>query len=605
MKKTILLGNTLDNATVPVKLDIDSLIDTRMLIEGNSGSGKSYLLRLLCERAAEHVPVIVLDLEGEFATLREKIDAILIGPDGDVPTDLRSAALLARTLAELGVSAIIDLYSLKIQQRREYVKLFLDSLINLPKELWRPMLIVIDECHKVCPEKGQGDNTATQSVIDLMSLGRKRGYAGIVATQRFSKLHNDVIAETNNVFIGRTWMDNDLKRAGDYLGLSNTGRQVLAQLQSGEFFAFGPALQPSGKFKFKSDKVATTHPKAGERYKIKAPKPSDAISQIVAQIEGLPEVVEQEKRDIKSIEEAAKKREAELQTQIFNLKESMRNLEKPQVVPKHIYPEEKLAELAEAIDAYFKPFSEFIGRSQLDANRIEQLVLSLREGAELPREPLTVESFKQKTNAQVEAAANAMFPAKRPFPPTSPQLLQSDHAPARPVVENDGDIKISGPQQTLLDTLRLFDSFGVTAVKRSNLAAFAGVSPKSSGFDKNLSTLRNHPSGAMVEYLPDSQIGLTTLGKSLAGQPTRQINGNEDLLDAWCQYISNPQEVLLRIIIEHRAGSIARPVLAGIAGVSPLSSGFDKNLSTLRSLGLIDYGPNKTVFATDLLFPFG
>lgn len=531
MKKTIKLGQTIEIngelQSIPVQLDINSLIDTRMLIEGNSGSGKSYLLRLLCERAAEHVPVIVLDLEGEFATLREKVDAILIGPEGDVPTDLRSAALLARTLVELGISAIVDLYSLHVQQRREYVKLFLEALINLPKEMWRPFLIVIDECHKVCPEKGQGDNTATQAVIDLMSLGRKRGFAGIVATQRFSKLHNDVIAETNNVLIGRTWMDNDVKRAGDYLGLSTSARQTLSELGKGEFYAFGPAFTPAAKFKFKGDKVSTTHPKAGERYKIKAPKPSDAIQQIVTQIEGLPEVVEQEKKDIASVKADAAKRETELKSQIFSLENRLKDAAKPQVVPKHIYPEAKLAELAEAVDQYFKPFSEFIGRSQLDANRIEQLVLSLRENAPAIENPSattdvyvnrnrTPEGFRQHAAKQVEAAAEAMFPSKHP---------------PIPETENNGDIKISGPQQTLLDTLRLFDSFGVTAIKRSNLAAFAGVSPKSSGFDKNLSTLRNHPSGAMVTYLPDAQIGLTALGKSVAGEPARQINGNEDLLD--------------------------------------------------------------------------
>ena len=40
-----------------------------------------------------------------------------------------------------------------------------------------------------------------------MSQGRERGYAGIIATQRLSKLHEDAAAEANNVIIGRTWLD--------------------------------------------------------------------------------------------------------------------------------------------------------------------------------------------------------------------------------------------------------------------------------------------------------------------------------------------------------------------------------------------------------------
>jgi hypothetical protein len=42
-----------------------------------------------------------------------------------------------------------------------------------------------------------------------MSQGRKRGFAGIIATQRLSKLHKDAAAEANNVIIGRTWLDAD------------------------------------------------------------------------------------------------------------------------------------------------------------------------------------------------------------------------------------------------------------------------------------------------------------------------------------------------------------------------------------------------------------
>jgi len=294
-----------------VSLDINQLVDSRMLIEGNSGSGKSYLLRLLCENAAEHVPVIILDCEGEFASLREKIDAILIGPEGDVPTDIRSAALLARKLVELRVSAIIDLYELKVHVRREYVRLFLDALIALPRSLWHPTLIILDEAHKFAPERGQGDAISTQSVIDLMSLGRKRGFAGVLATQRFSKIHNDAIAETNNVFIGRTWQDADQKRAGEYLGLAAADRRMLRDLKPGEFYAFGPALSIGGIIKFKGGKAATSHPKPGERHTIKPPKASDAITHIVSQIEDLPEVAEQERQDIATLQQ--KNRELERQ----------------------------------------------------------------------------------------------------------------------------------------------------------------------------------------------------------------------------------------------------------------------------------------------------
>src|SRR5512143_3881503 len=92
-----------------IEIDLLRLIDTRALIQANSGGGKSWLLRLIAERTGQKVQTIILDPEGEFATLREKLDISLVGRDGEIPTDPRSAGLLARKLMELKVSAVIDL----------------------------------------------------------------------------------------------------------------------------------------------------------------------------------------------------------------------------------------------------------------------------------------------------------------------------------------------------------------------------------------------------------------------------------------------------------------------------------------------------------------
>ena len=59
-------------------INLNKLIATRMLINANSGGGKSWLLRLIAEQAFGHVQVIILDPEGEFASLREKFDFLLV-----------------------------------------------------------------------------------------------------------------------------------------------------------------------------------------------------------------------------------------------------------------------------------------------------------------------------------------------------------------------------------------------------------------------------------------------------------------------------------------------------------------------------------------------
>lgn len=152
----MILGHEIGN-NKPVKIDLRKIIKGRMLIQANSGGGKSYTIRKFAEITYGHVQQIIIDIEGEFSSLREKYDYLLIGKDGDININLKSAELLARRLLELNVSAIIDLYELKHQDRIKFVKNFFDSMINVPKELWHPCLVILDEGHIFAPEKGAGE----------------------------------------------------------------------------------------------------------------------------------------------------------------------------------------------------------------------------------------------------------------------------------------------------------------------------------------------------------------------------------------------------------------------------------------------------------------
>jgi DNA helicase HerA-like ATPase len=63
-----------------IQLDLDQLIGHRLLIQAASVGGKSWLLRLLCEQVAEKIQIVVLDPEGEFASLRAR-DFLFAGKD--------------------------------------------------------------------------------------------------------------------------------------------------------------------------------------------------------------------------------------------------------------------------------------------------------------------------------------------------------------------------------------------------------------------------------------------------------------------------------------------------------------------------------------------
>ena len=310
------------NKNEKVNLDLTRLIATRLLIQANSGAGKSWLLRRLLEQTHGKVQQIVIDLEGEFSTLREEYDYLLVGKDGEIPANIQTAELLAIKLLKLNVSTIIDLSELKKHERISFVKRFLDSLVNAPRELWHTCLVIVDEAHQFCPEGGKSESAS--SVIDLQTRGRKRGFCGVLATQRIAKLHKDAAAECNNVLVGRTVIDIDRKRAANDLGFTSKEQELgLKKLDDGEFFGYGPAISKEDYVKFKVGGIETTHPEPGKSM-IKPSKTPDNIKKLLKDVIDLPKEAE---ADLKTTKDFKNK--------IFELKKELRYLKiskpKPEV----------------------------------------------------------------------------------------------------------------------------------------------------------------------------------------------------------------------------------------------------------------------------------
>ena len=300
--------------------NLDKLLTTRLLIQANAGGGKSYAIRKLLEETHGKVQQIVLDLEGEFSTLRENYDYILIGKgeNVDVQIDIKSAELLAKKLLELKTSAIIDLYELKQHERVIFVKRFLDSMVNAPKSLWHPVIIIVDEAHVFCPESKAGKAESTPAVIDLMTRGRKRGFCGVLATQRISKLNKDAAADCNNKWIGRCSLDIDMKRAADELGFnSKEDMRGLRLLKPGELFCFGPAFTDE-VIKIKINKVKTTHLESGQKIGFTPAPPTPKIKSMLSKLSDLPQEAEKEFKEKSDYVKKIRELEQELKVQEKN-----------------------------------------------------------------------------------------------------------------------------------------------------------------------------------------------------------------------------------------------------------------------------------------------
>ena len=531
--------------TADISVDVPRLLETRMLVQSNSGGGKSWALRRLLEQTASCVQQIVIDVEGEFTTLRERFDFIIGAPqDGDAAAIPQTAAVLARKLRELRVSAILDIHDLKAHERQSFVRKFLDALIHAPREHWHPALLVLDEAHLFAPEHGKAESTG--AVIDVATRGRKRGLALVAATQRLSKLHKDVAAELLNKLIGRTGLDVDVKRAADELGM--TAREavsVLRDLQPGEFYAFGPALTRTVT-RLKIGSVLSTHPKVGDRLAIKTPAPSQKVRALLQALGDLPREAEAEALTLDEL----RAENTGLRRQLAAARKSQQGVSEAEVA----------ARIAAAVDAATQGYQQH-----------------LREIVSLAEQGLTAK--QERPRPALVTPTKASVPDRPASPPPQGGMTQ--------------------PQQRILDAMARLEALGLTALHKTQVAAFAGVSPNSGSFANNLGRLRTL---GLIDYPQPGTVAFTAAGqhraRAVATPPTLS-----DLHQAWLEIITGPQARILREVVAIYPQPIAKEELAKRIAVSPESGSYANNLGRLRTLGVIDYPRRGYVRAKDVLFP--
>jgi hypothetical protein len=233
-----------DQSGSPVTIDIEELLATRLLVQGNSGSGKSHLLRRILEESASIVQQVVIDPEGDFVTLAEEFGHIVVDGAAYSATELTR---LAARIREHRASVVLALDGLEIEGQMRCAALFLAAFFDAPREHWFPVLVVVDEAQLFAPAAAgevsdEVRRLSLAAMTNLMCRGRKRGLAGIVATQRLAKLAKNVAAEASNFLMGRTFLDIDMARAADLLGMERRQAEQIRDLARGQFLGLGPAI---------------------------------------------------------------------------------------------------------------------------------------------------------------------------------------------------------------------------------------------------------------------------------------------------------------------------------------------------------------------------
>ncbi len=247
--KNILLGHT--EFGKEIELNTDKFLKQRLLFQGISGSWKTETIKTIAkglkqvtrsDESPNGIQQIIFDWEGEYHPLRKSFPYLLIGDEGEFPVDVESAEIMGIEVRKTRASVIIDLSSFKDhEQRQEYVGIFINAILDVPKQYWKPCTVIIDEAHNLC-RQGESRSASKKPIIRLCETGRKRNISTILVTQRLAALDKNASAQMVNRLIGWTVEVPDRDAAARLLGGGIEISKQIKDFEGGEYFAFGSAL---------------------------------------------------------------------------------------------------------------------------------------------------------------------------------------------------------------------------------------------------------------------------------------------------------------------------------------------------------------------------
>lgn len=536
-----------------VYIDLATLISTRLLVTASSGGGKSETLRRILEEACEHVQCIVIDPEGEFSTLREKKPFVLVGEGGETTADVRTAALVATRLLELNVSAVCDLYEMRVQDRHEWVKRFLDAMVHAPKALWHPVIVVIDESHTFCPERGYSESVASQSIIDLANLGRKRGFCPVLATQRLSKLNKNAVEPLQNYLIGRTTFDDQARAASVFkIAPGASTRQFsleLERLAAGQFIARGRAIVGPDMANVQVIRGATRPPATGTAMAGLVTPTPERIKSLLPKLSDLPKEAERKAQT-----------EEDLRRELTDARRRITELERNDASA-------RLAHLENCYEGLAKSYDARTDALQTAADKLEEVALDLR---------MQVSGERMAGNFKRSAEVAPVTPILSSEPGVG--TLHITPNITRPAITN-GTVRTGNSMPKACRAILIALAQHGNSSK-SKVAALTGYSVNGGGFNNALSECRTKGWITGSDPLSATHEGLEALG-SYDALPTGRA-----LLEMWWGRLGKAERSILQALAANH--EMTKERLASWTGYEPSGGGFNNALSSLRTLELID-----------------
>ena len=131
-----------------VLADAQELVTGRTCVIGQSGSGKSYLIAVLCEKLLQNnIAFCIVDTEGEYFSLKQKFEVLWVGRNqADINIENVDFGDLAKKSIENNVPLILDVSDCLDQ--RKVVGEFASKLYEIGSSVRQPYLLIIEEADK-------------------------------------------------------------------------------------------------------------------------------------------------------------------------------------------------------------------------------------------------------------------------------------------------------------------------------------------------------------------------------------------------------------------------------------------------------------------------
>jgi uncharacterized protein len=195
------------------------------------------------ERAGESIEELTALLgargDPELAALAVRIRNLGVMDWAAWSRDSNDSGLLAELDRDDWRCLVVDLGSVALPAERSMIAAAVLAKLWARRAQRRPVLLVIDEAHNVCPPDPADELTAfaTDLAVRIAGEGRKFGIYLLVASQRPLKVHENVLSQCDNLFLMRMNSAGDLARLGELFSFVPPG--MLARATS---FGLGESL---------------------------------------------------------------------------------------------------------------------------------------------------------------------------------------------------------------------------------------------------------------------------------------------------------------------------------------------------------------------------